>query len=159
MMPRTDSSGPARAGSPDSSTWAGSYPAPVSSRQAASPVMRSRDTVLVREAPGERAQHERQELITRLAGPGWADRAGDLLVVHPAFGELAGQVEPPRRGAGPADGAGPGQVDLAEVAVELRAGPAQQAGDQRRAEAPGALDPLLVTPGQRADGRAHPHDL
>jgi len=75
--------------------------------------------VLVREAPDERAQHQGQVAVLLVIACGWPRRLPDLLVVHPPLGELAGKVEPQRHLASPVNRTGVGEVDGAEVGIEL----------------------------------------
>ena len=71
--------------------------------------------------------------------------------MHPALGELTGQVEPDRGVARPVDRTGSHQIHRVQVGVELLPRPVEHRDDQLRAENPGTVDPLLVAAIQAAD--------
>lgn len=80
---------------------------------------------------------------------GSAEGEPDLLVVHPALGVLAGDVEPVRRGpaAGPRDRGPLGlHVEPREGGLDAGPGERQHLDGQRRRDAPGHADPFFVGP-------------
>src|SRR6266508_4525253 len=90
---------------------------------------------------------ERRREVARLAQPRLADRIANLLLVVPALGVLARQVEPDRRGrgAGPIDRAAQRVwIERLKERRHLLAGQPQHIAQQARADPTGRLDPLGV---------------